>query len=259
MQAKNWIPVSELYAHNGSHQMLVINNMEKSAYTYSGSSVTLKEQSFYEVSVFVRTYGIDATDDETVGAFVELYLGSANETDNPFIFKSIRTASDAGFVEYKFYVKTLNEDVTSVSLKLSLGKYVADEVEGETVVTGLTSGYAMFDDVTIRKIDESAYDAAAESNTVQKRTVSSESKGTSDEDNNNDNNNTTPKHTFNTEALWWMVPTIVLGLLIIIVVIIYIVRKVNKPIAKKKEKKVATPVETPSLDAKRDKYDDNKE
>lgn len=258
-QAKNWIPVSELYAHNGSHQMLVINNMEKSAYTYSGSSVTLKEQSFYEISVFVRTYGIDATDDETVGAFVELYLGSANETDNPFIFKSIRTASEAGFVEYKFYVKTLNEDVTSVSLKLSLGKYVADEVEGETVVTGLTNGYAMFDDVTIRKIDESAYDAAEESNTVQKRTVSSESKGSSDEDNNKDNNNTTPKHTFNTEALWWMVPTIVLGLLIIIVVIVYIVRKVNKPIAKKKEKKVATPVETPSLDAKRDKYDDNKE
>ncbi len=259
LQKKNWIPVSELYAHNNSHQMLVINNMEKSAYTYSGSSVTMKEQSFYEVSVFVRTYGIDATDDETVGAFVELYLGSANETDNPFIFKSIRTASDAGFVEYKFYVKTLNEDVTSVSLKLALGKYTSDEVDGETVVTGLTSGYAMFDDVTIRKIDENAYDAVEESDTVQKRTVSSESKGTSDDDNNNNNNNTTPDSTFNTEALWWMIPTIVLGLLIIIVVIVYIVRKVRKPIAKKKEKKVATPVETPSLEAKHDKYDDSKE
>lgn len=259
MQQKNWIPVSELYAHNGSKQMLVINNMEKSAYTYSGSSITMKEQSYYEVSVFVRTYGIDATDDETVGAFVELYLGSANETDNPFIFKSIRTANDAGFVEYKFYVKTLNEDVTSVSLKLSLGKYVSDEVNGETVVTGLTSGYAMFDDVTIKKIDETAYDAAEENDFVQKREVSSESKGTSDDDNTDDSNNTTPNHTFNTEALWWMIPTIVLGLLIIIVVIVYIVRKVRKPIAKKKEKNVATPVETPSLDAKHDKYDDNKE
>lgn len=260
MQEKNWIPVSELYAHNNSKQMLVINNMEKSAYTYSGSSVTMKEQSYYEVSVFVRTYGIEVPeDDETVGAFVELYLGSANETDNPFIFKSIRTADDAGFVEYKFYVKTLNEDVTSVSLKLSLGKYTSNEVGGETVVTGLTSGYAMFDDVTIRKIDENDYDAAEESDYVQKRTVSSESKGTGDDDDNNDNNNTTPDRTFNTEALWWMIPTIVLGLLIIIVVIVYIVRKVRKPIAKKKEKKVATPVETPSLDAKRDKYDDNKE
>lgn len=259
LQKKNWIPVSELYAHNNSHQMLVINNMEKSAYTYSGSSVTMKEQSFYEVSVFVRTYGIDATDDETVGAFVELYLGSANETDNPFIFKSIRTASDAGFVEYKFYVKTLNEDVTSVSLKLALGKYTSDEVDGETVVTGLTSGYAMFDDVTIRKIDENAYDAVEESDTVQKRTVSSESKGSSDDDSSDDSNNTTPDSTFNTEALWWMIPTIVLGLLIIIVVIVYVVRKVRKPIAKKKEKKVATPVETPSLEAKHDKYDDNKE
>ena len=260
LQKKNWIPVSELYAHNGSHQMLVINNVEKSAYTYSGSSVTMKENSFYEVSVFVRTYGIDATDDETVGAFVELYLGSANETDNPFGFKSIRTASDAGFVEYKFYVATREEDVTSVSLKLALGKYVSDEVDGETVVTGLTSGYAMFDDVTIKKITADEFDAASESDTVLKRTVSSESKGTGEDENNgDDSSNTTPDRTFNTEALWWMIPTIVLGLLIIIVVVVYIVRKVRKPIAKKKEKKVATPTETPSLDAKHDKYDDNKE
>ena len=56
-----------------------------------------------------------------------------------------------------------------------------------------------------------------------------------------------------------MVPTIVLAVLIIVVLIVYVVRKVRKPIAKKKEKKAASPVETPSLDAKHNKYDENKE
>lgn len=253
LQVENWIPVNELYAHSGN-QMLVINNMKKSAYTYSGSSVTMKEQSYYEVSVFVRTYGLNS--DEKTGAYIELYLGSSNEVDNPLIFEAVRADQ---FTEYKFYVQTLNEDVTSVSLKLSLGKYISNVVDGEDVVTGLTNGYAMFDDVTIKKVTEEDFAAATASETVKKRTVTSENKGTADDDKDNNDNNSAPSRTFNTEALWWMIPTIVLGLLIIIVVIIYVVRKVRKPIAKKKEKKVATPVETPSLDVKHDKYDDNKE
>ncbi len=255
LQKANWIPTSVLKAHSGN-QMLVINNTEKSAYTYTSSSVTLKENSYYQVSVFVKTYGIGGADnDDTIGANIELYLGSANETDNPFAFKAINCGE---YTEYKFFVKTQEDDVTSVTVKLSLGTYVSEEVDGEKVVTGLTSGYAMFDDVTITKIDETEFDNATESDLVLKRTVSTETKGEGDEDD-DDTNNETPDSTFNTEALWWMIPTIVLGLLIIIVVVVFVVRKVRKPIAKKKEKKVATPQETPSLDAKRDKYDDNKE
>lgn len=254
-QAGNWIPTSVLKAHSGN-QMLVINNTENSAYTYTSSSVTLKENSYYEVSVFVKTYGIGGKDDDdTIGANIELYLGSANETDNPFSFNAIKHDE---YTEYKFYVKTQDDDVTSVTVKLSLGKYVSEEVDGESVVSGLTSGYALFDDVTITKIDETAFDSATESDFVLKREVATETKGEGDEDE-DDTTNETPDSTFNTEALWWMIPTIVLGLLIIIVVVVFVVRKVRKPIVKKKEKKVATPQETPSLDAKRDKYDDNKE
>lgn len=260
LKKANWIPVSVLEAKSGK-QMLVINNTEKSAYTYTSSTFTLKEASFYEISVWVKTYGM-SNDDDISGANVELYLGSANESDKPFAFTAIKGADTKEWTKYTFVVKTMDDDVTSVTVKLSLGKYESETVDGETNVTGITSGYAMFDDVTIKQVDEAAYDKAVTDSetdsTLLTRQVSNETKGSSD-DNNNNGNNETPSKTFNTEALWWMVPTIVLAVLIIVVVIVYVVRKVRKPISKKKEKKAASPIETPSLDAKHDKYDENKE
>lgn len=252
LKKENWIPVSELAAHSGK-QMLVINNTEKSAYTYTSSSLTLKEASFYEVSVWVRTYGM-SSDDDISGANIELYLGSANESDKPLAFTAIKANDE--WTKYTFYVKTMDDDVTNVTVKLSLGKYESETVDGETKVKGITSGYAMFDDVTVKTVDESVYDGATAGDTVLKRQVSNETSGKVDD---NNGSNETPSKTFNTEALWWMVPTIVLALLIIVVVVVYVVRKVRKPIAKKKEKKAASSADTPSLDAKHSKYDDNKE
>lgn len=256
LKKDNWIPVSALNANSGN-QMLVINNTVKSAYTYTSSSFTLKEASFYEVSVYVKTYGM-SSDDDISGANIELYLGSANESDKPFSFTAIKQDN---WTKYTFYVKTMDDDVTSVTVKLSLGTYESETVDGETKVTGITSGYAIFDDITVKKLEgadaDRIFDEAVESKTVIKRQVSNETKGSGDEDDNGKNE--TPGNTFNTEALWWMVPTIVLAVLIIVVLIVYVVRKVRKPIAKKKEKKAASPVETPSLDAKHNKYDENKE
>ncbi len=259
LKKANWIPVSVLEAKSGK-QMLVINNTEKSAYTYTSSTFTLKEASFYEVSVWVKTYGM-SNDDDISGANVELYLGSANESDKPFSFTAIKAADTEEWTKYTFVVKTMDDDVTSVTVKLSLGKFTSETVDGTTTVTGITSGYAMFDDVTIKQVDEAAYDKAvadsATDKTLLTRQVSNETSGTSDDEDNGDSE--TPDKTFNTEALWWMIPTIVLAVLIIVVVIVYVVRKVRKPIAKKKEKKAASPIETPSLDAKHNKYDENKE
>lgn len=258
LKTKNWMPIGQIngQTHSGN-QMLLINNTDKSAYTYTSSSFTLKENSFYEISLWVRSYAL--SDGEKEGVYVEMYLGSANETDKPFVFEAIASET---WKEYKFYIQTLDDDVTSATVKLALGKYIANEVDGETVVTGLTSGYAMFDDVTITKVDEETFNAAKEQeatvDNVKTRKVSNETKGSGD-DKKDDGKTNTPGSTFNTEALWWMVPTIVLGVLIIVVVIVWIVRKVRKPIGKKKEKKAASVVETPSLDAKHNKYDDNKE
>lgn len=252
LKKNNWIPVEQLQAHSGK-QMLVINNTEKSAYTYTSSAITLKEASYYEISLWAKTYGVKG-DDDISGVNVELFLGSANESDKPFAFTAIK--GDNGWTKYTFYVKTMDNDVTNVTVKLSLGKYEAETVNGETKVTGITSGYAMFDDVTVKTVTQTEYDNATESSTVLKRQVTDETQGKGD-DNNGENKK--PDKTFNTEALWWMIPTIVLAVLIIVVLIVYVVRKVRKPVAKKKDKKAASLVETPSLDAKHNKYDENKE
>lgn len=261
----NWIPVSELVANSG-HRMLVINNTKNSAYRYTSSSNTLKANSFYEISVYVRTYGLSGRDgDDTIGANVELYLGSANESDKPLIFKSINTQTPAtddtpasnDWKEYKFFIQTRDDDVTSVTVKLSLGSYSSEDVDGETVISGLTSGYALFDDVKIAKIDESTYENAQEGDTVLKRYVADETGGKAEDPNPGETE--TPDNKFNLDYLWWMIPTIVIGLVIIVVVVVFIIRKLRKPMAKKAKKKDSAPVNTEMLDKKRNKYDEGKE
>lgn len=262
LRKANWLLKSELDAigaHSGN-QMLVINNYKESMYTYTSSTMTLKEDCYYQISVWVNTLKLNGNEgDDKIGANIELYLGSANESDNPLAFNAISTNGD--WTEYRFYVKAVDDDVTSVTVKLSLGRYIVDE-DDDDVINGLTRGYAFFDDVSVKLVDETVYDEAvteAESNDkVLTRLASNELAGKGDEDDTSEDDDTSTSG-FNTEALWWMVPTIVLAVLIIVVVVIFIVRKVRKPVAKKKEKKVASIKETPSLDAKHDKYDENKE
>lgn len=241
---KTLMPISELTAHSGK-RMLIINNTKDSAYYYSSSTMTMTEESYYKVSVWARTYAIE--DSEGKGAYIELYLGSANEATNPFIFKAVR-AND--WTQYTFYVATLDENVTSVRLRLGLGKYY--DSEGKE----LTSGYAMFDDVTIEKVDLSAeeFEQLETNDTTYKRTViASSTSGKTDDD----GTTTTPDNNFNLEYLWWMIPSIILGLLIIVVVIVLVVRKIKLP----KKTVVINNVTTPSeaIEEKRDKYEDNKE
>lgn len=260
----NWIPVNELVAHSGN-RMLVINNTANSAYTYTSSSNTLKASSFYEISVWVRTYGLDGREgDDTIGANIELYLGSANESDNPLIFEQIKTQKTEDGVttnewkEYKFYVATQGDDVTSVTVKLSLGSYDSKDVDGENVISGLTKGYALFDDVTIRTIGEDEYATADDTlANVKKRTVSEETPG--DPKDPEKPGTETPSTKFNLDYLWWMIPTIVIGLVIIVVVIVFVVRKLRKPGAKKAAKVEKAPQNVEVLDKKHSRYDDNKE
>ena len=256
LQKANWLPIADLGEAKSGKNMLVINNMTASAFTYSSStSLTLSANTYYKVSVYARTYGLKAKlddngeeiDDENIGAYIELYLGSANEEGNPLVFKA--QAND-DWTLYTFYVKTLKSSVTSVRLKLGLGSVITD---GDAT-TGLTSGYAFFDDVTIEKTTEQAYNEAAESesSTVLARTVKEEESGESDDDDNNQTEDNSNK--FNLEYLWWMIPTIILAVLIIIVVIVFFAKKIRKP-----SKKSASASSKETIAKKHTRYDDNKE
>ncbi len=292
LKMNNWIPVEQINhgSKTGDH-MLVINNTTKSAYTYTSSSNTLNHNSVYKISVFMRTYGLnnskndddfkDATTEEQVealrkekeiGAYIELYLGSANETGNEFSFKAVVSSE---WTEYSFYVQTQDDDVTSVTLRLSLGRYTNKDVDGKSVTYGLTTGYAMFDDISITKLTEngdeefttaqnkldpnnSAYDEEYAKTHLARKVASSES-GTPTE---SETNTDTPKSSFNLDYLWWMIPTIVLGLVIIIVLVVFIVRKIRKATPNKPAKIKKAPVPTATaqaLDEKHDRYDQDKD
>lgn len=264
MFKSSMMPISELKTHSGE-RMLIINNTDDSAYFYSTSStVTLKAESYYRISVWVRTYGVA----KDRGAYVELHMGAANEsladkadTDNPRFFKAINTQTfdDNGNVtddanewtKLTFYVQTLEDDVTSVKLKLGLGKYYGDEAET------LASGFAMFDDVEITTVEKAEYDNAVanpDSFTRVLKVNASPDEGKGEE---NGTTETPPEHKFNLDYLWWMIPTILLGLATIIVVIVFAVRKLKKP---KKAGVVVEPEPSSEIiEEKRSNYDKNKE
>ncbi len=263
LKKNNWLPVSELYTRPQGEQpgqpgqILIINNTVKSAYTYKSSSNTLTDGKMYKISVWVRTYGL--SDGEKEGAYIELYLGSANDASNPFRFEAIK-AND--WTEYTFYVKAVDDDVTSVTINLSLGKYITtDGDNGDQTVTGTTSGYAMFDDVSFVEItDEDEFEKAladAEENEfLLAKEINSEDKG----DVNEGEEGTTETPGFNLDYLWWMIPTLVLGLVIIIVLVVFIIRKLRKPgKAADKVVKVEAPQTVQAINEKRERYDEDKE
>lgn len=228
---------------------LVINNTKASSYIYTGSNYSLSAETFYKVSVYVRTYNVTGA-----GASVEFYLGSANDSENPLVFKEIKSDK---WKEYTFYVKTLDEKVTSANIKLKLGEYDADNEDL------LSSGYAMFDAIKIETVTEEVYDnmkAQADAGTLDSailvREVNPASQtGNTDSDDTDDGTETPTDKSFNLVNLAWMIPSIIIAVATIAVVIVYFVKKYRKPA---KEKDIAES-NTEAIAEKRDKYEDYNE
>ena len=223
------------------NNFLVINNIGASAYTYTSSTYSLTKENFYRVSVWVRTYNVTGA-----GASVEFYLGSANEKDNPFIFKGIGASAENGttaWTQYTFYVKTLEENVTSASIKLALGEYDADDE------AKLSTGYAMFDAIEFEIIDEDAFNNAVAGDFVAVRTVAESSQEGNVEENEEP---TTPDNEFNLDSLWWMIPTILLAVATLAVLVVYVVKRFRKPA----RAKMIENTNNEAIIEKRNKYED---
>ena len=224
---------------------LVINNTDASAFTYTSTTYGLNAENFYRVSVWVRTYNVTGK-----GASVEFYLGSVNEKDNPLKFTGIGTKEGengtTAWTKYTFYVKTLEENISASTIKLSLGEYDADDK------STLSTGYAMFDAIEFEIVDEAEFESAVASDYVAVRTVAKDSESG---DVNDPEASTTPDNKFNLEMLSWMIPTIIIAVAIIAVVIVYFYKKFKKP-AKAK----AVAVENgEAMAEKRSKYEESNE
>ena len=246
--------------------ILAINNTADSAFYYASSSYTLKAEKAYKISVRVRAYGIghlngtEFTATTTGGAYAELYLGTANESDSPMRIDGIGTVREGEWTTYTFYVLAPDTDVTGVKLRLGLGIYDANDE------SKLVSGYAFFDAVTVETITYNEFDQLYASQgddadfdkTTGTAAIRILPEQSSQGDTGKDDEATaeTPDNKFNLDNLWWMIPTILLAIAIIAVVIVFFVKKYRKKAEKASNDVVADASSQNNLSRKKNEYDD---
>jgi hypothetical protein len=146
--------------------MLESNYYTRMGYTMS-STASLAANSYYELSVWVKTVGTDTRASVTINNssnifYKTVYANEKKEDGNYVGFVNINTADK--WVKYTFYAKT---GVISATLKLELwlgNKYAIDVTNeaGDTVKGGLAKGQVYFDDVYFKSIDEDTYNEKIE-------------------------------------------------------------------------------------------------
>lgn len=124
--------------------VLMIYNKQPSYYLYKSGSFTAAANSYYKLTVDVKTANLGGGDEKGVNMY--LYDYSANV--GLAAFETV--ASDSGWTRYTFYVKTKHTSST-LQLKLMLGKETTDSASPD-----LTSGYAFFDNVTFEAVEDGA-------------------------------------------------------------------------------------------------------
>lgn len=128
--------------------VLLINNLLPSYYNYKTTALTLSADKYYEISIYVRTIMLE----ENTGAKIFVTVSG----ESTYSFNDINTSTYTDGVEtrgnwkkYSYYFKTAEStSMSSVYLNLTLGEN-SDE--------GKITGYAMFDNVTLKEIDEDAF------------------------------------------------------------------------------------------------------
>lgn len=136
---------------------LLINTADgaETVYAYTSSSVTFEANSFYRISAWVKTGDFAANTGATVklkGLDTDCAFRNINTTQNAF------AATDLGFVEYSFYIRTSAALGKTVTLSLGIGDSLEDGDPIPEVQPRAATGYAFFDTVTAERI--SSYDFA---------------------------------------------------------------------------------------------------
>lgn len=244
------IDVISVFNPENGPNFLLVYNADLTAYNYTSSSYTFNTDSYYMVSVKVKTSAL--TDGK--GANVNLIVG-----DNTYkMSEKAIVKSDDAWTTYTFLVDTANTSKT-VKLTLGLGIYEEDD-EGEAITTGYAKGYVAFDDVVFESLTETEFEDA-------KNAIGDSTKdylielSDEDEENNSGEGNLEDKEGLTTWEIIAIVSGSVLGLAIIGVLIAWYIKKLLPKIKakrNKKYKKAAYDKNAISKDAKRKTKDVNK-
>ena len=212
---------------NGNSNVLVINNREDLISTYTNSiSYTLSANSYYKISVWVKTYGLSQGEENLN------YSDSKNTKEIPYgaiiyldnVAEKFEGITDSDWTQYTFYINSSDE--IEMVMHLGLGYENAK-----------TSGYAYFSDVTVESLEEDEYTVQtatyADQNNLPKTVklvASAEKKEDESEENSNSNSSMG-------EFNYLIIPTLITAIAILIAIIGTILRQIkfNKFVKLKKK------------------------
>lgn len=226
------------------NKTLVIYNKKDTAYGYTSNSISLKEDTYYKISIWLLTYGLESTDSATVTlkinnlSYVFGKLSTTELTANEQA-RRINTSeySDGNekigvWTQYNFYVKTEAKVTASATLSISLG---ADSGDDEAL---WMSGYVFADNFLTETVTEEEF--------IARQPVEGETEDTIDESiidstlvpNNfrivftTEDAGAEPPEEKPTEGngndnsfLWLYITSGVIGGLIVIVVVVWLIKK----------------------------------
>ena len=120
--------------------VLMINNKVATAYSYVSSSTTVKKDSYYELTFWVKTVGLSPKNEgEKYGAYIYV-KGSAYAQ-----FEAVDTEEE--WKQFKIYFRGSNTGDKTFTLTLGLG-------EGDYTNGHMVKGYAYFDNVVLKNLTD---------------------------------------------------------------------------------------------------------
>lgn len=150
----------------GDEKTLLINSVDKSkiAYAFTSSDMSFAPNSFYRISVWVKTGDFAPQ----TGATIKLkglgqYFGFDNINtvrDDNYALIIPDEQNDYTWVQYSMYVRTSASLTKTVNLVLGVGDAVIADSDENPASARPATGYAFFDTVTAERV--SAYTFAAE-------------------------------------------------------------------------------------------------
>lgn len=246
---------------NVGDNVLVIYNKQNNAYKYTSSSLSLKGDTYYRISVWVLTYGLGKDDSATISLKVNnltYTFGKQTRTETNDIMRKVNTSTytEEGkeavgtWTQYNFYIKTEKDVAPTATLSVSLG-YEKEEnfLDGYLFVDNFTVDTITEEEFIERKhvegedpenVDESLIDESLVPNNY--RIVFTQQNADAEEEPEEDD--TTPENPAN-QYLWLWITSGVIGGLLIIAVIVVLIKKFAP---KKGSKKLTKNGKRPSND-----------
>ena len=143
----------------GTANALFINNTDIAGVAYTSDKFTIKRQTYYKISMYVKT--VDVVDG---GATISIV--PENEDLSAVTFSSVKTTTSTNSItnnwtKYTFYLLGSPFGDENVSLKLALGDDTTDTKE-EDFEDKLVKGAVFFDDIQVYELNYKQYTSASE-------------------------------------------------------------------------------------------------